>query len=421
MSDINGLNAIPPTPGASGRQSSASAASKYLLSKESIMNIKPSEQEIEERDVTGSEVEERVDVGDSKFEETSEPSTTHPSTNEPGEASSSTGALPLPSVVTPLEHPEAALLRLLHPEIVLIPPPTSESRHRHQTDITSSHASHSGPECKERLLFAEEALELPLDTFLTFNFSRHHRHWKKGNRSPEQVPYVRDKILKTLEDWCRHHAIDPRWVYALENPPEGGHGPHLHLLMHLPEDRWSDLSAALATCLRKSMGWLQKDLEDLKAKIYAHKGGIGSCDSVWLPFLISASKDSPGGPLTPQESLTRLRYLCKSVDPHALVEIGGKVQTLEDHAGPAFDPYITLQNCGDPRTKKRLGTSQNLGIQARSARGWVEETDFGWMSRKVQRDELIANVMSLLKGFEQGKLPPPQENRTPPIEPFDAW
>jgi hypothetical protein len=191
--------------------------------------------------------------------------------------------------------------------------------------------------------------------------------------------------------------------------------------MNLPDDRWDALTASLADCLRESMGWLQKELEDLKAKIQAQPNGIGSCDGIWLPFVISPSKSDPGHPLTSQERLARFRYLCKSVDPQAVVEMNGKRQTLEDHAGPSFDPYITLCEGGDPRTTKRIGTSRNLGIQARNARGWVEKMDFDWMSRKVQRDKVISNVMSLLKSYQQDKVPPIPENQNPPIDPVDAW
>ena len=415
MSDINHLDAFPPTPGAAELQGSPFAASKYPLTGEIGGD------EVGGDEVGGDEVEERVDVGDSESEEKSEPSTTHTSSDEPGTAPSSTSVLPLRSVVTPLEHPLVALLRLLYPEITWTPPPTLGSSRRHQPDIRQHTPLTQVGNARNGFLFAEDKLGTPLNTFLNINFNRHGRHWKKGDRSPEQVPHVRDKILKTLTDWCENHGVDPTWVYSIENPRQGGHGPHIHILMHLPSDRWADLTTSLADCLRKSMRWSQKELEELKAKIQAQGSGIGSCDGVWLPFVISPSESHPGHPLTDQERLKRLRYLCKSVDPLAVVEMGGKRQTLEDHAGQALHPYITLREGGDPRTTKRLGTSRNLGIQERNDRGWVEEVDFGWLSRKVSRDRQIADGMSRVKSSEQDKVPPPPENQDPPIEPVDPW
>jgi hypothetical protein len=92
-------------------------------------------------------------------------------------------------------------------------------------------------------LFAEEK-GWPLNTFITINF-RSSKGWQTGNKSAEQISRVRERFLKVISDWCGAQATPHVLIYCIENPPKGGHGPHMHILQHLDPLRWQALRDAL--------------------------------------------------------------------------------------------------------------------------------------------------------------------------------
>lgn len=285
-------------------------------------------------------------------------------------------------------------------------PPASFTPRSRRTDITRYTPLSEIHNARNAYLLSD-SLGKPLNTFLTINFNRDHRHWEIGNRSRSQVSYVREKRMVALRDWWRDADVEPHWINCIENPSQGGHGPHMHILFHLPQDRWQELCGSLEECLRVSMGWSRKKLDrqraDFEAREAKNTPSRGS-EETWLPFYISPSEKGPGLPLDARQSLACLRYICKSVDPEQVVEIGEARATFADHAEvyTTLDPYITIEECGDTRTRKRVGASRSLGIDVRRKRGWQETTDLDWMSRKIERAKLHADTRKLLSGLDWG-------------------
>jgi hypothetical protein len=280
--------------------------------------------------------------------------------------------------------------------------PATKQGIKHFTPLSQIH------NVRNAYLLADEILQHPLNTFITINFNRHRQHWKVGNRSRDQVPYVRNKLFRAFRDWCHDQHIAFEGVYAIENPPMGGQGPHLHLLMHLPEDRYPELIEAMESFLCTTMRWSRSDIDDEKAKIENWGGHVNSSDpkeEAWLPFYISPNPKGKHEPLTPNETLIRLRYICKSVDPSEEIEIDGHVQTLEEHSG--FGSHITLRAGGDPRTKRRLGATRSLSISMRASHGWQEDHDLSWLSRDVQMKRLKASVINLLERLTRQRVETP--------------
>jgi hypothetical protein len=346
---------------------------------------------------------------------------------EPEQAVPSSPGRDSPSMIIPAteEHPAIALLRLLHPDINWDgKAPETPGRRSRYTDIKRFTPLSQVKNARNGYLYSRDHLKSPLNTFLTINFNRHRRHWEKGKDSHKQVPYVRDKLIKALNDWCDYNEVPRLWIYGIENPSEGGHGPHMHLLLHLPQDRWEKLTASLGEFLSNSMEWSAQDLKPIQERIAAVNCSLEDRmrrSELWLPFHISPADRGEWRPLSEREARIKLAYICKSVDPNAIVEIDGRTQTIEAHAssGPTCD--ITLQDCGDPRTKRRIGTSQPLSIGERQKAGWTEDDNCDWLSRKVQdrrwRDGICSRIPSPVAettGHED--LPSENEAATTPVE-----
>ncbi len=100
-------------------------------------------------------------------------------------------------------------------------------------------------ELRNAYLFAERR-GTPLNTWLAINF-RASRHYPRRARAAETISRVKGCFLKALDDWCRRKDVPLVYVYVLESPPQGGPGPHLHILQHLPRERWRELRASAST------------------------------------------------------------------------------------------------------------------------------------------------------------------------------
>ncbi len=281
------------------------------------------------------------------------------------------------------EHPVLALLRHLHPTINWDATPEPLPTRSPKTDLTRHASLSMVKNARNGYLFARDHLGQPLNTFLTINFNRNKQHWEKGRSSAAKTSYVRDKLLRALRDWCGYHEVPTLWVYCIENPVKGGHGPHMHLLMHLPPDRWESLTASMHTFLATTMAWTKDDLQKVQDKIDREAPSLEerlNCSELWLPFYISPATDGEWRPFSEKEARIKLAYICKSIDPDAIVEIDGRTQTIWQHASSG----ITLKECGDPKVRKRIATGEPLSIGSRKAAGWVEDDDWDWLSRDVQ-------------------------------------
>ena len=172
-----------------------------------------------------------------------------------------------------------------------------------------------------------------LNTWLTINFKTA-RGWVQGRRANQQYREVRKRFLTSLRDWCRgpNACIKPLWVFVDENPPKGGHGPHIHILLHLPPERWAELREKLLHRMRKAGGWTIDDITPAKGK--------------WLPLKIEPEEGQ--GPLVERgdpslHPLRKLRYMAKGACQGEIVAVNGERQTLAqlpgvwDQADPASE------------------------------------------------------------------------------------
>jgi hypothetical protein len=277
---------------------------------------------------------------------------------------------------------------------------------------------------RSSFLFARER-QTPLNIFLTVDYPSVRGAWKKGDKSAENVSKVHEKILKSISDFLANHKIPKAWEYVIENPPKGGPGPHLHLLLHLPPDRAAELKPKIERVLRISMGWKAEEIEERKhlrsvAKQAAQieidaakprdqftigkeaKDRTQADPSVRLPFKIS-DHTSHGDVLTDDEAEKCLAYMCKTIDPDIQITLGGELASIADHAS-RWD--ITLQEGGDVRVKRRAGASVNLQEKAREEAGFVAPPigNLEWMSRRVYLERNIEKIKAGLKLLRQNQI-----------------
>lgn len=312
---------------------------------------------------------------------------------------------PLPAIINRYgSDPFAILLGIHHPDLdwagICAAPPRLPTK----TDIKFYTPLCQVRNARNAFLVAEH-IEKPLNTFITLTFNRDKALWTPGRSSAEKIAEIRELRLKALTDWCDNNDIEPLWVYSIENPPQGGHGPHMHILQHLPEGCWDELARSLHKSLLKSMGWTQAEFDAERLK---KRNRRPTDEEIWLPFDIQGSHEAECKPLKGHERLTKLRYLCKSVNPLQLVTIDGITQTFEKHSG---NTEITIKECGNPRTKKRVGTSRRLGVGARRDLGWKETDDLDWMHRQVWRRlcmrEVLSSLPSISLSSQAGAQPEP--------------
>jgi hypothetical protein len=275
-------------------------------------------------------------------------------------------------------------------------------------------------------LFAE-AKGYVLNTFFTLNLKfikpRPHTNptsakttqsgWRAGDRSPEQINRFRNGLLRTLKDWCDRQGIPNAHVYALENTPRGGMGPHIHIQLHLPEnserfpnqypERLNDLKSLLTKFIGYSTPALKQEISELQRK----KASSANPTSMWLPFYISPSKQGANQPLNASEQLTKLRYIVGGVDPAALVNVGGVERFLDKHNRHGMD--ITLKDPGNPRVSKRAGVSRPIDRAARAEAHWDDSAgaNMDWLSRRQAQLEQRQRVVSALERLVKGSPPVP--------------
>jgi hypothetical protein len=228
-------------------------------------------------------------------------------------------------------------------------------------------------EIRNAYLFAEEA-RTPLNTFVSINFVGS-RGWPAGARAPEQIGRIKERFRKAVEGWCRRQGIPLVNVYALENPAQGGRGPHIHILLHLPPGRWHELREALNGFLARTGGWREPACPEFK------------------PFDIDEAERGS------TDALRGLRYMVKGVAPQEVVTVGGERITLaqlSERTGTAAKPGVNLEPQGDTRVAKRAGSGRAVGKAARKAAGWTERDDLLWLSPGFEFRKLEAEVREML-------------------------
>ncbi|WP_207191533.1 hypothetical protein [Paracraurococcus ruber] len=255
-------------------------------------------------------------------------------------------------------------------------------------------------ELRNAFLFAEKQ-GWPLNTWIAVNFRGSHG-WVQGDRGAGQVRRARNRFIKAIRDWCQRNSIPHAFVYVVENPPQGGRGPHMHILQHLPQDNWLALRDSLYLQLRSTGAWA--DHEFGFSKQQALQGGERERPAKWRPLFMHAE---PLGNHVPwdwqREALKRLRYMAKGANPQEVVLVNGERLTLGQlgerylgfHTKRTLDdngivretvvlrPGVNLAPQGDPRIKKRVGSSRELGQAARREFGWNEVHDLRWLCRML--------------------------------------
>lgn len=243
----------------------------------------------------------------------------------------------------------------------------------------------------------------PLNTFLTVNFCawRGPGRWMASAEPASQVSRLRQRLIKALDDWFRRHDLPSAWVAVLENPPQGGRGPGIHILLHLPPSEWLEKRKALHDCLRKVMDWDSRELATLEAA----KRAAAKPQWVRLPFYFSIG--SRFGPLSAPDQERKLAYMLKGCSPDEEVTIAGVTKTLAEHNGDlARGEVITLEPQGDPYTKRRVEASRILAKKARATAGWQEDEDDTWLHRDARLTQRKNAVLALLRGkFQPAAVP----------------
>ena len=205
----------------------------------------------------------------------------------------------------------------------------------------------------------------------------------------------------------------------LENPPGGGEGPHIHILMHIPPEGHEALTAELAGRITAAMGLDREELVRLR-EVRKHLRAVGKfkeAKKVRLPFHFRRSRSNPGYLLSERERLVRLRYMAKGADPDIVAPELGRRETLLQHARKNHcgedvlpdKPHITLRKPGNVRARGRAGSSHFVGKKARREAGWVEDKSLAWLSREGESEKLLVGALALLKAAWSSNKPKPIE------------
>ena len=285
-------------------------------------------------------------------------------------------------------------------------------------------------EIRNAYLFAE-AQGLPLNTFITINFReiQDESIWPADferlseQRKTEATQRAREKTVQSIRDWCDRQLppVPFATVYALENNPKGGMGPHIHILMHLPVDRYAASLRSLENNIRKMMGWTTPELKKQLARLQAERQRLiashKSASRVFMPYYTSVSEKSPGGPLSSEEQVVKLAYMAKGMQDTEVVTINGITRTLADHV--TRGSQITLEPTGNVRASKRAGSLGLLAPSCREQQNWDESCadDMTWLDRKATLAAKERNVKNLLHQFHEKQRKPPVLPAQEPVDP----
>ena len=241
-----------------------------------------------------------------------------------------------------------------------------------------------------------------LNTWVTIIFDqlKGDKGWKAGASPGDQVRFQRQRTRRCVSDWCRRKGTPEAWISVVENV--AGRGPHLHMLLHLPEGappatmRVEGISYTEDATWRRHRNGLHSFLVGFSgyspAQFDAMPAGRRPVDicNYHLPDKTLANRNS---------AETKLRYLMKSVSPNFIVKDDRKKATiLEVSSQGTSEPNVTLYPSTNTYTKRMLTTSFSVGKQARKANDFVDEPfSAKWLSRKLHFDQFRKEALVLLK------------------------
>ncbi|GFE94204.1 hypothetical protein DmAi_22630 [Acetobacter persici] len=160
------------------------------------------------------------------------------------------------------------------------------------------------------------------------------------------------KLRHTIADCLRRNNALHVAVGIHENDHRGGHGLHIHILLYLPEERFSELVTALTECLAKRCKKFLKTLAETKGVAFKSRTNsyelyqkLRSDHHKSLPFHFSDAT-----PMRRNDSEQRLAYLCKSIDPNFKVTFRGNTIPISevDWRATGEGTKLQAQSCNRP-------------------------------------------------------------------------
>ncbi|MBK1660320.1 hypothetical protein [Paracraurococcus ruber] len=275
-------------------------------------------------------------------------------------------------------------------------------------------------------LFAWER-GLDLNTWITINF-RGSQGWKQGDQSADQISRTRDRFLTGIRKWCRSRQLPHVLVYSIENPAEGGHGPHI--LQHLPVENWVALRADLEEFLKSFGGWPASSF--IKPPAEDTPPGSAAIERRWKPMFIDPERMSDWHWwVSDHDAIKRLRYISKGANPDEVLVVKGERVTLGQLAGrhlqvgeekqiaedgtvtwvPRRRPGVALKPQGNVRVTKRSGSTHTIGKAARAKHDWRDRTDLRWMCHAIYAPEMQARLMREMAAGPAARLASPAADK----------
>lgn len=148
----------------------------------------------------------------------------------------------------------------------------------------------------------------------------------------DDLVQVSKKLRHAIADCLRRHGVPYIAVGMHENDRRGGYGLHIHILLYLPENRFSELVKALTECLAKRSKKYLKELAQKnnvsckeRSNSYEIYQKLLVCCPASLPFNFSVTT-----PMKKNDSEQRLAYLCKSIDPNYEITFRGKAMPISE-------------------------------------------------------------------------------------------
>lgn len=233
--------------------------------------------------------------------------------------------------------------------------------------------------------YAEKHLSKRLNTFIVIAFSEA-KDWVKGRRTDAEHRAVRRRFLKALADWHRRNGLELIAVSSDENPPSGGPGPHINILLHLPVDRYAELRTKLFKFLQSVGGWDDSNCPDAPANPHQRRG-----------LLIKPALGRL--PMDRRNSENTVAYILKGIHPHEPVTYEGRRMTVSELPVSPIYHYRTLADelspQGNVRSERRTGISAGISRSARKAAGWSEIKDLRLMSEPYRRQRQEMDLVAL--------------------------
>ncbi|WP_158743647.1 hypothetical protein [Acidisphaera sp. L21] len=239
-----------------------------------------------------------------------------------------------------------------------------------------------------------------LNTWFTVIFPQLHGSsgWHAGEPAGPQVRKQRERLRTCLAGWCNRHGIPQAWISAVENV--AGRGPHIHVLMHLPEAAppktlptdgeiilldplWHQHRQKLYDLLRKFSGWSQRELD-------AAPEGLRPIDLSEVHLPTDHPKDN---------TFRKFCYLVKSLSPDEVLTYQGQRMTLGEiisHDGCGED--TTVRPSTNTYTHRMVSSSRSIAAGARENAGWKDgKFDLTILSRRIRQERLRETASRLLR------------------------